>query len=63
MMVVELVPNEDESPDPRVLLSIDNPLLTRVGGDYVQIVVTIENAVAIRAALNGFLVTHGVQAN
>jgi hypothetical protein len=46
-----------------VLISIFNPALLNPDRSFVQVAITIESAIALRAELNAFLKAHGVQAN
>lgn len=45
------------------LISIFEPLLFNPGPDFVQVAITIEEAICLRAELNAFLDRHGVVAN
>jgi hypothetical protein len=45
------------------LIGIYEPALLNHGADFVQVAITIESAIALRAELNAFLAAHGVRAN
>ena len=45
------------------LLSISPPALANLGDDFVQVAISIEQAIELRAALNQFLVEHGIKPN
>ena len=45
------------------LISIDNPALLNAGPTSVQVVISIEGAIQLRAELNAFLQRHGVVSN
>lgn len=45
------------------VISIYNPPILNPGSDWVQVVLTIDGAIKLRAELNAFLTRHGVVAN
>lgn len=45
------------------LIGVWNPALINKGEDFVQIVLSIDGAIQLRAELNAFLEMHGVVAN
>lgn len=46
------------------LISIYNPsLLNSDGKEFVQVAITVDNAIILRANLNKFLLDHGLQVN
>ena len=46
-----------------VLLSFCNPSLQSASPGFVQVAITIDTAITLRAELNAFLAQHGVKAN
>lgn len=45
------------------LVHIESPGIVNAGVDFVQIAITVETAIDLRAALNAFLKVHGVVAH
>ena len=45
------------------LISIYDPALKNFGTNFVQVAVTIDGAITLRAELNAFLRKHGIQQN